>query len=119
MSLCLARMCKCESRIPFDRVRRTPGLTRRVLRDDGHWRGPLADPRGVLGGSNRSVLVAPRERFSALPERTRQVLARIALDLDAVTDMDWAVNVGGQTPTDAARAWMRAHHARVRTWLHV
>lgn len=78
---------------------------------------PLDDPRGVLGGANRGVLVAPRARFEALPEKTRRVVSRITLGLDGVTDMDWAVNAGKQTPRDAARAWMRANSARVSAWL--
>ncbi len=76
----------------------------------------LVDPRGVLGGSNRGVLVAPTERFRALPERTRKVLSRISLGLDAVTEMDEAVNVEGLTARDAARGWMAAHPGRVRAW---
>lgn len=78
---------------------------------------PLDDPRGVMGGVNRGVLVAPRARFQALPERTRRVLSRIALGLDGVTEMDWAVNVDKQTPHDAARAWLRANDARVAAWM--
>jgi ABC-type proline/glycine betaine transport system substrate-binding protein len=95
-----------------------PTWTPQYLSRGGALR-PLADPRAVLGARNRGVLVAPRERFRALPERTRQVLVRIALDLDAVTEMDWAVNVGGRTARDAARAWMQANHARVRTWFEI
>jgi glycine betaine/proline transport system substrate-binding protein len=78
---------------------------------------PLDDPRVVLGGVNRGVLVAPRRRFVALPERTRATLSRIVLGLDGVTDMDWAVNVDGRTPLDAARAWIRANAARVDGWI--
>ena len=77
---------------------------------------PLDDPRGVLGGLNRAALVAPRAAFQALPERTRQVLSRISLGLDGVTEMDWAVNVDKQTPRDAARAWLRANATRVGEW---
>ena len=66
---------------------------------------------------NRAALVAPNARPSkSLPERTRQVLSRISLGLDGVTDMDWAVNVEKQTPRDAARAWLRANAARVAAW---
>jgi glycine betaine/proline transport system substrate-binding protein len=78
---------------------------------------PLDDPRGVLRGVNRGVLVAPRARFKALPQRTRQVLSRISLGLDGVTDMDWAVNVDQQAPREAARMWMRANSARVAAWV--
>jgi glycine betaine/proline transport system substrate-binding protein len=92
-----------------------PTWTPQYLNHGGDLR-PLADPRGVLGRSNRGVLVAPEERFRALPERTRQVLSRISLGLDGVTEMDRAVNLGGRTIRDAARAWMNTNHDRVRTW---
>jgi glycine betaine/proline transport system substrate-binding protein len=78
---------------------------------------PLADPRGVLGGVNHGALVAPRDRLQALPQKTRAVLARIDLGLDGVTEMDWLVNVGKQTPRDAARTWLRANDGRLATWL--
>jgi glycine betaine/proline transport system substrate-binding protein len=59
---------------------------------------PIADPKGVLGGVNRAVLVSPRDRWSALlPARTQKVLGRIQLDLDGVTEMDWLVNVRAMT----------------------
>jgi glycine betaine/proline transport system substrate-binding protein len=77
---------------------------------------PLDDPRGVLGGLNRATLVAPRAAFQALPDRTREVLSRISLGLDGVTEMDWAVNVDKQTPREAARAWLRANAGRVAAW---
>ena len=94
-----------------------PTWTPQYLNRGGALR-PLDDPRGVLGGVNRGVLVAPRARLAALPERTRVALSRIALGLDGVTDMDWAVNVDGQSPREAARAWLSANAARVDAWLH-
>ena len=93
-----------------------PTWAPQYLNRDGGLR-PLEDPRGVLGGVNRGVLVAPTHRFQALPERTRRVLARISLGIDGVTEMDYAVNVGGHTPRDAARAWLQANQARLDAWL--
>lgn len=92
-----------------------PTWAPQYLNRDGGLR-PLDDPRGVLGGVNRGVLVAPRVRFQALPEKTRRVLSRISLGLDGVTAMDWAVNAGKQTPREAARTWMHANSARVDAW---
>lgn len=83
-----------------------PTWTPQFLNRRGDLR-PLEDPRGVLGGVNRGVLVAPRAAFAALPERTRTALSRISIGLDGVTEMDWAVNMDRQTPRDAARAWLR------------
>jgi glycine betaine/proline transport system substrate-binding protein len=78
---------------------------------------PLQDPRGVLGGINHAALVGPRDRLQAIPPATRAVLARIDLDLDGVTEMDWLVNVEKKTPREAARTWMKANAVRVAGWL--
>jgi len=76
----------------------------------------LKDPRGVLGGMNHGALVAPRERFAALPRRTQTVVGRIELSLEGVTEMDWLVNVEKKTPREAARAWMKSNDRRVSAW---
>lgn len=86
------------------------------LNRDGGLR-PLHDPRGTFGGVNRAALVGPRERVDALPGKTREALARIELDIDSVTQMDWYVNVRNMTPTDAARTWIAANEDRVNRWL--
>ncbi|HEV7259652.1 MAG TPA: glycine betaine ABC transporter substrate-binding protein [Bosea sp. (in: a-proteobacteria)] len=93
-----------------------PTWAPQFLNRDGQLRA-LADPRGVLGGTNHASLVAPRPRFEALPEMTRRSLARIELGIDGVTEMDWLVNVGKQSPREAARTWMRANEGRVSGWL--
>jgi glycine betaine/proline transport system substrate-binding protein len=77
---------------------------------------PLKDPRGVLGGVNHASLVAPRQRFAALPQRTQKVLSRIELSLDGVTEMDWVVNVEKRTPREAAQTWVKSNEGRVSKW---
>jgi len=77
---------------------------------------PIDDPRTVLGGVNRAVLVSPRERWSALPPRTQQVLSRIQLGIDGVTEMDWLVNARAMTPREAALQWMGGNRQRVDRW---
>lgn len=76
----------------------------------------LEDPRGVLGGSNRASMVAPSERFMQLPQTTRDVLSRITLDIDSVTEMDWLVNARKMAPREAAKTWMSANPDRVASW---
>ena len=51
-----------------------------------------------------------------LPSRTVETLRRLRLDVPAVTDMDYAVNVDKKSPHEAARAWMEANTARVERW---
>lgn len=92
-----------------------PTWAPQYLNRDGKLR-PLADPKGILGGQNHASLVAPDQRWQALPARTRTVLARLSLGIDAVTEMDWQVNAGGMTPRQAAAAWMAANPAQVEAW---
>jgi glycine betaine/proline transport system substrate-binding protein len=77
----------------------------------------LHDPLGVLGHANHAALVAPSDRFDALPARTRAALARIQLSLDDVNRMDWAVNVEGRSVQDAAQAWLQANPHHLARWL--
>jgi glycine betaine/proline transport system substrate-binding protein len=86
------------------------------LNRDGKLR-PLLDPRGVLGGVNHASLVAPRDKLRALPATTRTALAKIELGLDGVTEMDYLVNVGKHTPSEAARIWLAANESKVAGWL--
>jgi glycine betaine/proline transport system substrate-binding protein len=65
----------------------------------------LEEPRALLGGDDRAVLVANRERIARLPEATVDALRHVPLGLDVVTDLDYAVNVEGRTAREAARRW--------------
>jgi glycine betaine/proline transport system substrate-binding protein len=77
---------------------------------------PLAEPQGLLGPPSNGTLIASREWLTRAPPRTVQVLRRLHLGLDAVAQMDHLVNVGTQSPRDAARAWMREHADIVEAW---
>jgi glycine betaine/proline transport system substrate-binding protein len=94
-----------------------PTWAPQYLNRDGQLRA-LADPQGVLGGTNHASLVAPRARYQFLPEATRLALGRIQLGLDGVTEMDWLVNVQKQTPREAAQTWMSANASRVSAWMN-
>ena len=78
---------------------------------------PLDDPRGVFPPPDRASLVAHRDAFDRLPERTRDVLRRIRYTVADVNAMDGAVNLDGLDPLAAARAWMDRHPDDVRAWL--
>jgi glycine betaine/proline transport system substrate-binding protein len=93
-----------------------PTWAPQYLNRDGKLR-PLRDPQGVLGGINHAALVAPRERLQAFGPPLYTVLKRISLGLDGVTEMDYLINVGGLTPREAARQWMRKNEDRVAGWL--
>jgi len=85
--------------------------------NDVHDLRPLHDPRGVFPPPDRASLVAHRDAFARLPERTREVLARIRFTVADVNAMDRAVNLDGLDPLAAARAWMDRHGDDVRAWL--
>ncbi len=92
-----------------------PTWTPQYLNQGGALR-PLQDPRATLGGVNRGVLVGHRMRVDILPPQTRTVLSRIRLGLDAVTHMDWAVNVDKASASAAASSWMAVNERRVSSW---
>jgi glycine betaine/proline transport system substrate-binding protein len=69
-----------------------------------------------LGGDNDGVLVAHRNFLDRVPTSTVAVLRRVSLDLDAVAEMDYAVQMQGRSPRDAAREWMGHNAARVDSW---
>lgn len=78
---------------------------------------PLQEPIGLFGGSDRAVLVAYRDFENKFDDRTVNTLKRIDLGLDAVTEMDYMVNVGNMTPTLAARNWMQQNTDKVNSWI--
>lgn len=94
-----------------------PTWAPQFLNRDGRIR-PISDPKGVLGSANRAVLVAPQERWLALPVRTRAALERLHLGIEAVTEMDWLVNVQAQDPRSAAALWIRSNQERFEFWVN-
>jgi len=78
---------------------------------------PLLEPKGLLGGMNKGVLVAHKDFPGKVPPRTVETLRRIHLGLEAVAEMDYLVNVEKKTPLEAARAWMDKNPAIVESWI--
>ncbi|MDQ3261044.1 MAG: glycine/betaine ABC transporter substrate-binding protein, partial [Pseudomonadota bacterium] len=62
------------------------------------------------------VLVISKQLAKQLPESTLNVLRRIHLGRDAVTQMDYSVNVEGKSPREAALDWMQRNRAVVDGW---
>ncbi|MDF5714314.1 MAG: glycine betaine ABC transporter substrate-binding protein [Rhizonema sp. NSF051] len=77
---------------------------------------PLDDPKHLLGGVNRAVLAAHRNVRKRLPTKTLEVLARMRLDITAVTDIDYSINMNGKTPEEAAEDWILSNTALVNAW---
>jgi glycine betaine/proline transport system substrate-binding protein len=77
---------------------------------------PLEEPRGLLGPPSEGTLVASRAWVQRAPARTVTVLRRLHLGLDAVAEMDYAVNVDKLEPREAARQWMERNRDAVSRW---
>ena len=85
--------------------------------NDVHDLRPLDDPLGVFPPPDRASLVAHRDAFDQLPDRTREVLRRVRFTVADVNVMDRAVNLDRRDPLAAAQAWMNRHPDTVRAWL--
>lgn len=77
----------------------------------------LRDPKGVMGSADDAILVATRVFMARVPARTAKALWRIDIGLDAVTEMDVAVNRDGLTVRQAAQSWMAANAKKIEAWL--
>ena len=78
----------------------------------------LEDPLGVLGSSNRGVIIATNSFVERFPTSDLQKLQNISLDIDAVNQMDYMVNAEGKTPQEAAQNWISANRDRYNSWLN-
>lgn len=77
----------------------------------------LQDPKGLLGGTDRAVLLARSDRLSRLTPAQLQVLDNIRLDNRIVATLDYAINREGQSEDQAAEAWLAAHPDTLAGWL--
>jgi glycine betaine/proline transport system substrate-binding protein len=77
----------------------------------------LDEPRKLLGGPNRAVLVASKNLWGRLNKKQRDILSRVELSVRAVTEMDYWVNVEKMSPRDAARRWIGTNPDTVTFWI--
>ncbi|MDJ0570919.1 MAG: glycine betaine ABC transporter substrate-binding protein [Pleurocapsa sp. MO_192.B19] len=77
----------------------------------------LDDPLGVFPSPDRCSLVVTQNFRDRFPSNTLETLNRIALGVDAVTEMDYLTNVEGLSPREAASRWMEQNQALVQSWL--
>jgi glycine betaine/proline transport system substrate-binding protein len=77
----------------------------------------LEEPKQLLGGADKAYLVAHRDFHDKVDKHTLKALQRMSLSLQAVTELDYLVNVKKLTPEYAARNWMAAHPDTVNFWL--
>ncbi|OZI32669.1 glycine/betaine ABC transporter [Bordetella genomosp. 1] len=77
----------------------------------------LRDPLGLLGGTDRAVLLAREDRVAALPAAHLAVLDRIRLSNPIVAQLDHAISREAKTADQAAAAWLAAHPELLAAWL--
>ena len=76
----------------------------------------LADPEGLLRGTDAATIVLRRDAATLLPPAVVERLARMTLGNAAVTELDHMVGRERLDPLVAARRWMDAHPGAVREW---
>lgn len=84
--------------------------------NDVHELRPLRDPLGAFPAPDRASLLAHGTSWEQLPEETRRVVSRVNYPLEAVNEMDRAVNLEGKDPLQAARQWMDRNPDIVNAW---
>lgn len=77
----------------------------------------LADPRKLLGGVDRAVLLARTDRLETFTSRQLEVLDHIRLSNTIVAELDYAISREGKTPDQAAEAWLARHPQVLDAWL--
>ncbi|MGY4533194.1 glycine betaine/proline transport system substrate-binding protein [Pseudomonas sp. TE3786] len=76
----------------------------------------LQDPRMLLGGVDRAVLLAREDRLALLGPEQVQVLANIRLSNAIVAELDYAINRGEKTPDQAAHDWLCQQPEALAQW---
>ncbi len=77
----------------------------------------LQDPKGLLGGVDRAVLLAREDRLALFTAQEIQVLGNIRLSNAIVAELDYAINRGGKSPEQAAADWLLEHADILASWL--
>lgn len=78
----------------------------------------LHDPKGLLGGVDRAVLLARSDRLQDLFSAQQiAVLDRVRLSNQIVSALDYAVNRNHESDEQAAARWLDAHPAHLQHWL--
>ncbi|MEB3335930.1 MAG: glycine betaine ABC transporter substrate-binding protein [Leptolyngbyaceae bacterium] len=77
----------------------------------------LQDPLGVFPGADRCALVVTKAFRERLPADTVNILSRIYLGVNAVTEMDYLTSLKGLSPREAATQWMNQNPDLTQSWL--
>lgn len=77
----------------------------------------LHDPKGLMGGVDRAVLLAREDRLQAFSQAEIQVLDNIRLSNAIVAELDDAICREQHSPQAAARGWLSRHPRLLADWL--
>lgn len=66
----------------------------------------LAEPRGLLGGTDDATLIVRRDAQALIRPDTLAALEALTIGNDVVTMLDHRIRKEGQTTLDAARQWL-------------
>ncbi len=74
----------------------------------------LTDPKGLLGGKDRAVLLARQDRLDQLfSEQGIQQLDSIKLSNEIIAELDYAINRENKTEDEAAEIWLNSNQEKV------
>lgn len=77
----------------------------------------LSDPKDAFPAPDDACLLAHKDVWETLPERTREVLSRINFTVADVNEMDLLVQVDGMDILPAVQEWARRHPEKIEAWL--
>ncbi|SHN93325.1 L-proline glycine betaine binding ABC transporter protein ProX (TC 3.A.1.12.1) / Osmotic adaptation [Bathymodiolus heckerae thiotrophic gill symbiont] len=74
----------------------------------------LTDPKGLLCGKDRAVLLARQDRLEQLfSEQEIQQLDSIKLSNEIIAELDYAINRENKTEDEAAEAWLNSNQEKM------
>ena len=77
----------------------------------------LHDPKGLMGGVDRAVLLGREDRLQAFSQAELQVLDNIRLSNAIVAELDYAICRELHSPQAAAYSWLCRHPKVLADWL--
>ena len=77
---------------------------------------PLGDPKVSMGTADSAFLIGHEQGLAKLTPATRERLARMTLEVEDVSTMDYWVVAEGLSPRAAAERWLQEHRDRAAAW---
>lgn len=78
----------------------------------------IAEPALCMGGIDTGRITAHSDFVARAPADTIETIKRISIGVDAITEMDYFVNVDGMSADEAARHWLAQNPDKLNHWLN-